>query len=186
MSNTTPTKYTEYDIHGKGVPKLHHADCLESFLKGLSTKEVYDRLEKTVRSGPIDSFAPHAVNASLAKLDTSDVIELVPILKKCFPDLTFRVSGNFIYGPGDAIDEHTNSNDPSDTLYITYATGKSKFSYRHSLDDDFIDTHDVVNGITLRAFELTAHPPFTFHKVECEDGYRVSIGLRYVNTTTGV
>jgi len=181
MSNTTVTKYTEYDIHGKGVPKLQHAGDLEAALKLLSPKRVYDRLEKTVRSGPTDPNAPHAINASLAKLSDSDIIDLLPVLKKCFPSVRFRVSGKFIYGPGDAIDEHTNSDDPSDVLYITYATGKSKFSYRFSLDDDFIDTYDVVDGITLRAFELTAHEPYTYHKVECESGYRVSIGLRYVS-----
>lgn len=175
------TKYTEYDIHGEGVPKLQHAEDLEAALKALSPKNVYDRLEKAVRSGPPNSNATHAVNASLAKLSDTDVIGLLPVLKRCFPSLRFRVSGQFIYGPGDCIDEHTNSDDPSNTLYITYATGKSKFSYRFSLDDDFIDTYDVVDGITLRAFEITNRAPYTYHKVECESGYRVSIGLRYVS-----
>ena len=174
-------KYTEYDIHGKGVPKLQHAEDLAAALKSLSPKSVYDRLEKTVRSGALNSDAPHAVNASLAKLSDSDAIDLLPVLKKCFPSLRFRISGKFVYGPGDRIDEHTNSDDPSDTLYITYATGRSKFSYRFSLDDDFIDTYDVVDGITLRAFEITGRSPYTYHKVECESGYRVSIGLRYVS-----
>ena len=173
-------KYTEYDIHGKGVPKLQHAKELEAVLKRLTPKSVYDRLEKTVRHGNPNPNAPHAVNASLAKLSDSDVIELLPTLKKCFHALRFRISGKFIYGPGDSIDEHTNSNDPSNTLYITYATGESKFSYRFSLDDDFVDTYDVVDGITLRAFEITAYKPYTYHKVECKSGYRVSIGLRYV------
>lgn len=174
-------KYIEYDIHGKGVPKLYHIEELEDALKRLSPKTVYDRLEKTIRRGTPNSNKPHAVNASLAKLSDSDVIALLPTLKKCFPTLRFRISGSFIYGPGDSIDEHTNSNDPSDTLYITYATGESKFSYRHSLDDNFIDTYDVADGITLRAFELTASEPYTYHKVECKSGYRVSIGLRYVD-----
>lgn len=39
-------KYTEYDIHGKGVPKLQHAEDLAAALKSLSPKSVYDRLEK--------------------------------------------------------------------------------------------------------------------------------------------
>ncbi len=173
-------KYTEYDIHGKGVPKLHHAEKLEAVLKRLTPKSVYDRLEKTVRRGNPNPNASHPVNASLTELSDLDVIELLPTLKKCFPTLRFRISGKFIYGPGDSIDEHTNSNDPSNTLYITYATGESKFSYRHSLDEDLIDTYDVTNGITIRAFEITAREPYTYHKVECKSGYRVSIGLRYV------
>ena len=183
MTYTTGIKYTAYDIHGRGVPELYHVDELEAILKRLSTKELYDGFEKTTREGKPDSYAPHAINASLAKIPDSEIIDLLPVLKKCFPGLMFRISGNFIYGPGDSIDEHTNSNDPSDVLYITYATGKSKFSYRFSLEDNFTDTKDVVNGITLRAFELTSREPYTFHKVECESGYRESIGLRYVNTS---
>jgi len=40
-----------------------------------------------------------------------------------------------------------------------------------------VETND---GLTLRTFLVTSQPPFVHHKVECESGYRVSIGLRYV------
>ena len=76
--------------------------------------------------------------------------------------------------------EHTNKDDATEVMYLTYATGKSKFSYRFSQDDDLIETYDNVNGLTVRTFTLTSSPPYTFHKVDCESGYRVSIGLRYV------
>ena len=184
MSNTTPTRYTKYNIHNKGVPTLHNIDELESYLKKLASKEYYDKSDwcKTERSGDPDPFAVKAMNTKLVKGPTSDLIEILPILKKSFPQLAFRVSGHHLYGPGDYIDEHTNSNDPSYVMYITYATGKSKFSYRFSPDEDFIDTYDRVNGITLRAFKVTRYAPFCHHKVECESGYRISIGLRYADT----
>jgi hypothetical protein len=173
-------RYTNYNIHGKGVPELFHVEKLENALKEFSTEAVYNTLEKINRVGTPNSSSNHAINASLRRLDNDTLIKLLPVLKECFPNLLFRVSGKFVYGPGDAIDEHTNFLDPSNTLYITYATGKSSFSYRYSLDDEFITTYDDVDGITLRAFELTGKAPYTFHKVVCESGYRVSIGLRYV------
>ena len=170
-------KYTKYDIHGKGVPVLYHVEELESYMKSLATKDVYDKLQRTVRTGVPNSLSFKAPNSTHVTLSDEEKIKLIPLLKKCFPQLMFRISGNFIYGPGDAIGEHTNADDPSDTLYVAYATGNSKFSYRFSLDEDFIDTPDTINAITLRAFEITSHEPYTFHKVECETGYRVSIGL---------
>ena len=169
----------KYDIHGKGVPELHHAEELEEQLKKIATKEMYESFHWRTRSGTPNSDAPHAVNASNAKISKDIMINLLPLLEKCFPSIVFRITGDYLYGPGDAIDEHTNSNDPSDLLYITYATGESSFSYRFSLDDDFIETPDYKNGLTLRAFTLTSSPPFTYHKVDCKSGYRVSIGLRY-------
>jgi hypothetical protein len=174
-------KLKQYDIHGKGVPKIHNVEELETALKTLATKETYDNLERLVRTGEPNSLAYKGTNSAHVTLSEKQVIKLIPILKKCFPSLLFRISGKFIYGPGDAIGEHTNADDPSDTLYITYATGESNFSYRFSLDEDFIHTPDVIDGITLRAFEITSKEPYTFHKIECESGYRVSIGLRYTD-----
>lgn len=182
MLNIMNQKYTEYDIHGKGVPRLDHVEELEDYMKSLANKDSYDKLKRTVRVGKPNSMAYKGTNSTHATMSEKDKIRLIPMLKKCFPSLMFRITGNFIYGPGDAIGEHTNADDPSDTLYIVYATGKSKFSYRFSLDDDFIDTHDAVDAITLRAFEITSREPYTFHKAECESGYRVSIGLRYVDS----
>jgi len=180
MTHTSQIKYTEYDIHGKGVPAPIHVDELEDFLKKLSTQDTYNKYEKFSRTGESDSYDFHAANSSHVKIPDSTIIPLLSILKKCFPTILFRISGQFIYGPGDGIDEHTNANDPSDVMYITYATGKSCFSYRFSPDDDFIDTYDNINGLTLRAFTATSIEPYTHHKVQCESGYRVSIGLRYV------
>ena len=181
MTNTSQIKYTEYDIHGKGVPAPIHVDELENLLKIFANKEAYDNGDKCNRSGDLDPYAYYAVNSKNSRIvDDYLITHLVPTLKKCFPNLIFRVTGNFIYGPGDGLDEHTNANDPSDVMYITYATGKSKFSYRYSQEEPLIDTYDKVNGLTLRAFTLTESEPFTFHKVECESGYRVSIGIRYV------
>lgn len=181
MKNTSQIKYMEYDIHGKGVPAPLHVDELEKLLKSVANKETYDSGEKSFRSGDPDPYTNYAVNARTTYISNDNIInKFVPTLKKCFPNLIFRVTGNFIYGPGDGIDEHTNANDPSDAMYITYATGKSKFSYRYSQEEPLIDTYDKVNGLTLRAFTLTESEPFTFHKVECESGYRVSIGIRYV------
>lgn len=181
MQNTSQIKYTEYNIHGKGVPAPLYVEELESTLKSFANKEAYDSGDKCDRSGDLDPYAYYAANSKNSRIaDSYLVTHLVPTLKKCFPNLIFRVTGNFIYGPGDAIDEHTNSNDPSDVMYITYATGKSKFSYRYSQEEPLIDTYDKVNGLTLRAFTITESEPFTFHKVECESGYRVSIGIRYV------
>ena len=132
MINTTLARYTEYNIHNKGVPTLHNIDELESYLKKLASKEYYDKPDwyKSERSGEPDPFAFKAVNTRLVRGSTSVLIEMLPILKKSCPQLAFRVSGHHLYGPGDYIDEHTNSNDPSYVMYITYATGKSKFSYR--------------------------------------------------------
>ena len=76
--------------------------------------------------------------------------------------------------------EHTNADDPGNTMYITYATGESSFSYRFSTDDDFTITPDEKNNITIRTFSVTNEGPFTHHKVDCESGYRLSIGMRYV------
>jgi len=181
MKNTSQIKYTEYDIHGKGVPAPIHVDQLENLLKSFANKETYDNGDKCNRSGDLDPYSYYAVNSKNTRITNDDIItHLAPTLKKCFPNLAFRITGNFIYGPGDGIDEHTNANDPSDVMYITYATGKSKFSYRYSQEEPLIDTYDDINGLTLRAFTLTDSKPFTFHKVECETGYRVSIGIRYV------
>ena len=174
--------FTTFDIHGKGVPEIHHYKELETFLKSLACKKVYDSQKKTIRtSDKPNSLSPKACNSSHVTLSDNYKFDLIRVLKKCFPSLMFRLSGNFIYGPGDAIGEHTNSDDPSDTFYITYATGESSFSYRFSLDDDFIETPDMINGLTLRAFEITSKEPYTFHKVDCKSGYRVSIGLRYID-----
>lgn len=180
MLHTISIKYTEYDIHCKGVPELHYAHELIIALKKFAMKDSYDKFDIMDRSGPINPYSYHAINSRHAKIPDSEVIQIIPLLKRCFPKITFRISGQFIYGPGDKIDEHTNANDPTDVLYITYATGKSKFSYRYDINDDFIDTYDIINGITLRAFTVTSNQPYTFHKVECESGYRVSLGLRYV------
>jgi len=175
--------YTEYDICDIGVPKPVKTQELEEALKPFACKEVYDKYIRDIdiRSGnKVSPYDIKASNSISAKIPDSDLIRLFPILKKAFPGLQFRISGQFIYGPGDGISEHTNANDPANVIYITYATGKSKFSYRFSPNNDFIDTYDNINGLTLRSFVASSNEPFTHHKVECESGYRVSIGLRYV------
>ena len=169
----------KYDIHGKGIPKLINADLLKEHLKSMATKEMYEMSKKIRRTGEPNPDATHAVNTSNAEIPKNYRFELIPLLEKCFPNLTFLMAGYFLYGPGDGIDEHTNSNDPSDVLYITYATGESSFSYRYSQDEELIKTEDAKDDITLRAFTLTSKPPYFYHKVDCKSGYRISIGLRY-------
>ena len=175
--------YTEYDISNIGVPKAVHIEELESVLKAFANKESYNKFfkEEYVRSGlKSNPYAIKGQNSRSALIPDQELLPLFRVLKKSFPNLIFRVSGNFIYGPGDGVSEHTNADDPSNVMYVTYATGKSKFSYRFSPEDDFTDTYDNVDGLTLRTFLLTSQPPLVHHKVECESGYRVSIGLRYV------
>ena len=116
----------------------------------------------------------------MRSIHSSDQKEIIRLLKRCFPNITFRLSGFFLYGPGDYMSEHTNSNDPGNTMYITYATGESSFSYRFDPSEEFTKTEDAIDDITLRTFSLTAEGPFTHHKVDCESGYRLSIGMRYV------
>ena len=172
------TKYTEYDIQGKGIPKLKHPELLEKYLSQFANEAVYNSLNKLKKSGTPNSDAYHPVNSRLAELGTGQVLDLIPTLEKCFPNLVFRISGHFVYGPGDFIDEHTNSNDASNVMYITYATGKSSFSHRFSLEEELIKTEDTINGLTIRTFYSDKQSP-TYHKVDCKSGYRVSIGLRY-------
>jgi len=184
MKDFIVKNYTEYDISDIGIPKPLYVEELESTLKSFANKETYDKYfdDKLIRSeNKADPYAYRAMNSRSARIPGLEQLRtLFPVLKKSFPKLMFRVTGHFIYGPGDGIDEHTNADDPTNTMYITYATGKSKFSYRFSPNDEFIDTYDNINGLTLRTFEITSKPPFIHHKVECESGYRVSIGLRYV------
>lgn len=171
-------KYTEYDIHGKGVPKLQEEEVLKEYLSRFATKKAYDSFDKLKKSGIPDSNNPHPVNSQLTQIGVGTQLELLPILERCFPSLRFRISGNFVYGPGDFIDEHTNSDDASYVMYITYATGVSSFSYRFSLDEEKIKTYDTINNLTIRTFYSDIQTP-TYHQVDCESGYRVSIGLRY-------
>ena len=183
MRNFIVKNYTEYDISNIGVPKPVHIEKLQSALKAFANKESYDKFfkEECTQSGvESNPYAIKGMNSRSAFIPRLELLPLFRLLKECFPNLIFRVTGNFIYGPGGGVDEHTNANDPTNTMYITYATGKSKFSYRFSPEDDFTDTYDNVDGLTLRTFLVTSQPPFVHHKVECESGYRVSIGLRYV------
>ena len=100
----------KYDIHGKGVPKLVDAELLKKHLKSMATKEMYEMSKKIRRTGKPNPDAPHAINTSNAEIPKGHRFEMIPLLEKCFPNLTFFMAGYFIYGPGDAIDEHTNNN----------------------------------------------------------------------------
>lgn len=175
------TNYIKYDISNQYFPDpiLEHLTELELALKKFATKEVYDDYEKDVEIGDENPYSFWSPISRHALIPDSELMNLAIPIKRCFPSLLFRWSGNFVYGPGDMQSEHTNANDSTNTMYITYATGKSKFSYRHSIDEEFIDTYDVVDGITLRSFK-TGTDPYVFHKVNCETGYRVSIGIRYI------
>ena len=116
----------------------------------------------------------------MRRIHSSDRRESIRLIKKCFPNITFRLTGFFLYGPGDYMSEHTNADDPGNTMYITYATGKSSFSYRFHPSEELIKTEDTIDDITVRTFSVTSEGPFTHHKVDCESGYRLSIGIRYV------
>jgi hypothetical protein len=175
------TKYIKYDISNQYFPDpiLKHLPELELALKKFAIKEVYDDYEKDITEGVENPYSIFAPSGRCALIPDSELMDLAIPIKKCFPSLLFRWSGNFIYGPGDTLSEHTNANDSTNTMYITYATGNSKFSYRHSVKEEFIDTYDMVNGITLRSFK-PGNNPYVFHKVNCESGYRVSIGIKYI------
>lgn len=172
-----------FDIHGKGVPMPdpNEIDTLLDLLKGFANKEAYDKAETIERDRrPIDPTANHSDYVHMKSVSMIDRLHMIPSLKKCFPNLLFRITGHFIYGPGDFIDTHTNRYDPSDVLYINYTTGTSGFDYCFGGIDNFTVTEDLKDGITMRAFSITDKHPFTFHKAYCKEGYRVSIGLRYV------
>ena len=172
--------YESYDINGKGVPVLVNGDLLKAELKKLATEEYYATLSKNERDEKIDPYSAHGDSVKMRRIHSSDRRELIRLIKKCFPNITFRLTGFFLYGPGDYMSEHTNADDPGNTMYITYATGESSFSYRFSTDDDFTVTADEKDDITIRTFSVTGEGPFTHHKVDCESGYRLSIGTRYV------
>ena len=172
--------YKEYDISGKGVPHLANDDLLKSSLKKFANEDYYNSLHINERDGEIDPYSCYGDSVRMRLIHSSDRKEIIRLLKKCFPKITFRLSGFFIYGPGDYLSEHTNSNDPGNTMYITYATGESSFSYRFHPSEEFVKTEDAIDDITLRAFSLKSEGPFTHHKVDCKSGYRVSIGMRYV------
>ncbi len=174
-------KYTTYNIHGKGVPEPLYPDELHDLLKQYANKKTYDNSKQIVKNGKHKANASHAINGKVSEIKETTIISILPALKKSFPNLNFRLSGHFIYGPSDFMGEHTNKDDATEVMYLTYATGKSKFSYRFSQDEPFIDTYDNIDGLTIRAFTASAREPYTFHKVDCESGYRVSIGLRYIN-----
>ena len=170
----------EYDISGKGVPQLIRSDLLKASLKKFANKDYYDNLSISERDDKIDPYSSHGDSTRMRLIDSSDRKEIIRLLKKCFPNITFRLTGFFVYGPDDYMSEHTNSDDPGNAMYITYATGESSFSYRFHPSEEFIKTKDVIDDITLRAFSLKSEGPFTHHKVDCKSGYRVSIGMRYV------
>jgi len=172
--------YKEYDISENGVPHLENIDLLKNSLKKIANEDYYNSLPINKRDGEINPYSCHGDLARMRLIHSSDRKEIIRLLKKCFPKITFRLTGFFIYGPGDYLSEHTNSNDPGNTMYITYATGESSFSYRFHPSEEFIKTEDAIDGITLRTFSLNSEGPFTHHKVDCENGYRTSIGLRYV------
>jgi hypothetical protein len=86
MKNTSQIKYTEYNIHGKGVPAPLYVDELEKLLKSFANKETYDNGKKSSRSGDPDPYTNYAVNARATYLSNDNIINnLVPTLKKCFP-----------------------------------------------------------------------------------------------------
>jgi len=172
--------YKSYDIGKRGVPLLVDGDLLKTKFEKLATKEYYNALSANERDGKIDPYSALGDSVKMRPNHSSDQKEISRLLKRCFPNITFRLSGFFIYGPGDYMSEHTNSNDPGNTMYITYATGESSFSYRFDPSEEFVKTSDMKNDITLRTFSLTGEGPFTHHKVDCESGYRLSIGMRYV------
>ena len=172
--------HESYDINGKGVPVLVNDDLLKAALKKLATEEYYNTLPKNERDKEIDPYSAHGDSVKMRRIHSSDRRELIRLIKKCFPNITFRLTGFFLYGPGDYMSEHTNADDPGNTMYITYATGESSFSYRFSTDNDFTVTADEKDDITIRTFSVTGEGPFTHHKVDCESGYRLSIGTRYV------
>lgn len=172
--------YESYDINGKGVPVLVNGDLLKAALKKLATEEYYGTLSKNERDKEINPYSAHGDSVKMRRICSSDQRGLIRLIKKCFPNITFRLTGFFLYGPGDYMSEHTNADDPGNTMYITYATGKSSFSYRFHPSEELIKTEDVIDDITIRTFSVTNKGPFTHHKVDCESGYRLSIGIRYV------
>ena len=170
----------EYDINGKGIPTLENKELLLNEFKKLANEEYYNTLDLSHRDYDINPHSAHGDKVNMRPIDTGDRRSVIKLLKKCFPSITFRLTGFFLYGPGDYMSEHTNADDPGNTMYITYATGESSFSYRFSTDDDFTVTPDEKDDITIRTFSVTSEGPFTHHKVDCESGYRLSIGMRYV------
>jgi hypothetical protein len=178
--------FTQFNIHGLGVPEVQHLDELTELMASFASKEAYDAMDVIERDDKFDVNANHASKVRMRSISMRSRMFIIPVLRKCFPTLMFRISGHFVYGPGDFIGEHTNLLDPSKVLYLTYATGDSGFDYRYDVNDEFTKTKDLQNGITLRAFELTDKSPYTYHKAYCNDGYRVSIGLRYEDTLSEV
>ena len=172
--------YKKIDISSKGIPHLANYDLLKSSLKKFANEEYYSGLPINKREGEINPYSHQGDLSSMRFMHTSDRKEIIRLLKKCFPNITFRLSGFFIYGPGDYLSEHTNADDPRNTMYITYAAAESSFSYRFHPSEEFIKTEDAIDDITLRTFSLKSEGPFTHHKVDSENGYRVSIGMRYV------
>ena len=175
--------HIEYSINGKQILSPLYPDELKNILKKWANEKSYDNdcYAGSKLGNDLNPYADHPANAKLHFIRDEKIINIiVPALKRSYPNLNFKVTGHFIYGPGDFMDEHTNISNPSNVMYLTYATGKSKFSYRFSQDDDLIETYDNIDGLTVRTFTLTSSPPYTFHKVDCESGYRVSVGLRYV------
>ena len=93
--------YKEYDISGKGVPQLIRSDLLKASLKKFANKDYYDNLSISERDDKIDPYSSHGDSTRMRLIDSSDRKEIIRLLKKCFTNITFRLTGFFVYGPDD-------------------------------------------------------------------------------------
>ena len=105
--------------------------------------------------------------------------KLLHIVKELYPDRQVVGSGHYYYPKTGYMGWHTNSNQPDDRLYITYASEDKKSFFRYYVDGKVVTDYDN-KGFNFRTFSLSDKEPYFWHCVgsECD---RFSFGYRLVN-----
>ena len=100
-------------------------------------------------------------------------------MKELYPDRQVVGSGHYYYPKTGYMGWHTNSNQPDDRLYITYASEDKKSFFRYYVDGKVVTDYDN-KGFNFRTFSLSDKEPYFWHCVgsECD---RFSFGYRLVN-----
>ena len=101
--------------------------------------------------------------------------EVLKVIQDLFPDLLVECSGYFLYPPTGFMGWHTNHDNPTDRIYISYATKDKQSFFRYYENGEIITDYDDA-GITARRFTVADRPPYFWHCVgsQCD---RISIGF---------
>ena len=124
----------------------------------------------------LDEQVPKNRDSNLLRIQSKELrIGIEEIVRQMYPNNHVKCSGYFYYPPTGYMGWHTNHDNPSTRLYITYSSEDNKSFFRYYEDGGIVTDYDK-KGITVRKFECPGTKPYLWHCVgsECD---RISIGF---------